>query len=223
MFPIALRLYPVVPTNARQAVVDTVLPLGGGEDGKSPLFIPAGRAVAWNLYAMHRRRDLYGDDAEEFKPERWETLRPSWEYLPFNGGPRVCIGRKSPMHSSSSPCEVGVADAWFCRATRSYRSFLYDHPPDAGVQGHREPRSKPVDGEHHDHLFRSSNEGGFNTCMMRTHNCQDRARTSISVVNKPTKRVTSHSLEVVITILSQDGGLCGFSSSNSIYLSCSSA
>jgi hypothetical protein len=44
---------------------------------------------------MHRRKDLYGDDAEEFIPERWEHLRPTWEYLPFNGGPRICLGRKS--------------------------------------------------------------------------------------------------------------------------------
>ena len=34
---------------------------------------------------MHRREDFYGPDALEFKPERWETLRPGWEYLPFNG------------------------------------------------------------------------------------------------------------------------------------------
>lgn len=76
------------------AAADTVLPLGGGHDGKSPLFIPAGTSVGWHLYTMQRRTDLYGDDADQFKPERWDTLRPSWEYLPFNGGPRICIGRK---------------------------------------------------------------------------------------------------------------------------------
>ena len=74
----ALRLYPVVPGNARTAVIDTVLPLGGGADGKSPIFIPKGQEVQWSVYTMHRRKDLYGEDAEEFKPERWETLRPGW-------------------------------------------------------------------------------------------------------------------------------------------------
>lgn len=44
---------------------------------------------------MHRRTDIYGPDALEFKPERWETLRPGWGYLPFNGGPRICLGRMS--------------------------------------------------------------------------------------------------------------------------------
>jgi cytochrome P450 len=43
---------------------------------------------------MHRRTDIYGPDALEFKPERWETLRPGWAYLPFNGGPRICVGQQ---------------------------------------------------------------------------------------------------------------------------------
>ena len=84
----------------RMSVVDTVLPLGGGPDGKSPLFIPAKTNVQYSVYTMHRRKDLYGEDADEFKPERWETLRPGWEYLPFNGGPRICIGRKCSRYTT---------------------------------------------------------------------------------------------------------------------------
>lgn len=102
----SLRLYPVVPENGRQAQIDTVLPVGGGEDGKSPVFVAKGEMVHWSLYTMHRRKDLYGEDAESFVPERWldegdddddekkkKGLRVGWEYLPFNGGPRICIGR----------------------------------------------------------------------------------------------------------------------------------
>lgn len=96
----SLRLYPVVPENSRQVEVDTTLPVGGGEDGKSPVFVKKGHGVHWSLYAMHRRKDLYGEDAESFVPERWldqgeekKGLRVGWEYLPFNGGPRICIGR----------------------------------------------------------------------------------------------------------------------------------
>ena len=73
-----LRLYPMVPLNAREAAVDTVLPLGGGEDGKSPLFVPKGNIVQYSVYALHRRQDIYGKDAEEFKPERWKIIRPGW-------------------------------------------------------------------------------------------------------------------------------------------------
>ena len=43
---------------------------------------------------MHRRKDIWGPDAEIFKPERWLTRRPGWDYLPFNGGPRICIGQQ---------------------------------------------------------------------------------------------------------------------------------
>ena len=99
----SLRLYPILPENARIAQVDTVLPLGGGEDGKAPIFVKKGQVASWSVYAMHRRRDFYGEDAEEFKPERWidseerKGLRVGWEYLPFHGGPRICIGR---MYSS---------------------------------------------------------------------------------------------------------------------------
>ena len=96
----SLRLYPLVPSNARQALEDTVLPLGGGKDGLSPSFIAKGQFVGWNVYAMHRRTDQYGEDAHLIRPERWlddgakKGLRVGWNYLPFNGGPRVCIGRK---------------------------------------------------------------------------------------------------------------------------------
>ena len=86
----SLRIHPIVPENSRQAVCDSVLPLGGGEDGKSPALVKKGQLVAWSSYAMHRREDLYGKDAADFKPERWlddvdgdggKGLRVGWEYL----------------------------------------------------------------------------------------------------------------------------------------------
>lgn len=43
-----------------------------------------------DIYSMHRDKDLWGQDADEFRPERWEAARPTWEYLPFAGGPRIC-------------------------------------------------------------------------------------------------------------------------------------
>lgn len=90
----ALRLYPSVPRNIRFANKDTTLPVGGGVNGKSPIFVAKGQIVAYNVYSMHRRKDLYGEDADEFRPERWEALRVGWGYLPFNGGPRICVGQQ---------------------------------------------------------------------------------------------------------------------------------
>ena len=91
-----LRLYPVVPVNSRRAQRDTVLPSGGGPDGKSPMFIKKDMQVDYSVFVMHRRKDIWGEDAEEFRPGRWVGRKPGWEYLPFNGGPRICLGREFP-------------------------------------------------------------------------------------------------------------------------------
>jgi cytochrome P450 len=95
-----LRLYPVVPWNFRVAARDSVLPTGGGPDRKSPIAIKKGQVVTYAIYFMHRSPDIWGEDALEFKPERWEGRKIGWEYLPFNGGPRVCLGREFPSLSS---------------------------------------------------------------------------------------------------------------------------
>ena len=53
--------------------------------------------VAYAVYHMQRRKDFYGPDAQVFRPERWEgseLTNIKWGYLPFNGGPRVCLGSK---------------------------------------------------------------------------------------------------------------------------------
>ena len=86
----------------RQALKSTVLPVGGGLNGRSPIFVRKGEAVGYCVYAMHRRKDLYGEDADEFRPSRWDEnpvygpdlSNIGWGFLPFNGGPRICLGRK---------------------------------------------------------------------------------------------------------------------------------
>ena len=50
---------------------------------------------------MHRRQDFYGLDSDKFHPERWEKLKPGWEYLPFNGGPRICVGQQYALLEAS--------------------------------------------------------------------------------------------------------------------------
>lgn len=89
-----LRLYPVVPLNGRRALRDTTIPVGGGPDGKSPIYVRKGQQVDYSVHVMHYRKDLWGEDADKFRPERWEGRRHGWEYLPFNGGPRICIGQQ---------------------------------------------------------------------------------------------------------------------------------
>ncbi|TVY43863.1 Cytochrome P450, partial [Lachnellula occidentalis] len=97
----ALRLHPAVPVNARMANKDTTIPRGGGQDGLSPIFIPKGMAVEYSVHAMHHRADIWGPDVEVFNPERWEGRKVGWEYLPFNGGPRICLGQQFSLTEAS--------------------------------------------------------------------------------------------------------------------------
>jgi cytochrome P450 len=78
----------------RYANRNTTLPVGGGPDGKSPVFVAKGQLIVYGVFSLHRRKDLYGEDADEYRPERWDGLRVSYEYLPFSAGPRVCIGKQ---------------------------------------------------------------------------------------------------------------------------------
>ncbi|TVY21947.1 Cytochrome P450 52A12 [Lachnellula arida] len=97
----ALRLHPAVPVNARTANKDTTIPKGGGQDRLSPIFIPKGMAVEYSVHAMHHRADVWGPDVELFNPERWEGRKVGWEYLPFNGGPRICLGQQFSLTEAS--------------------------------------------------------------------------------------------------------------------------
>ncbi|KAL6713146.1 hypothetical protein ACLMJK_009267 [Lecanora helva] len=90
----SLRLHPVIPINVRWCNKDTVLPRGGGPSGASPILVPKGTQVYMALYSMHRDPNTYGDDAHEFRPERWDDLKPGWNYVPFSGGPRMCVGQQ---------------------------------------------------------------------------------------------------------------------------------
>ncbi|KAK3333000.1 cytochrome P450 monooxygenase [Cercophora scortea] len=84
------RLYPNGIQMVRVALTDTTLPVGGGPNGDQPIFIQKGDIVHANRYLMHRDPDIWGADADDFRPERWEVERPLWRFVPFGGGPRIC-------------------------------------------------------------------------------------------------------------------------------------
>ena len=78
-----LRLRPVVPAVVRRLTAP--LQLG-------PCEIPAGMHVAPSIYLLHRRPDLYPDPAA-FRPERFLGRKPgTYEWIPFGGGTRRCLG-----------------------------------------------------------------------------------------------------------------------------------
>ena len=74
----ALRLYPIVPGASRVATNDVVLPKGGGADGKAPILVNKGTVVIMYYHALHTRTDLWGSDADEFRPERWQDEITPW-------------------------------------------------------------------------------------------------------------------------------------------------
>jgi cytochrome P450 len=93
--PEGLRLYPPVPLNNRTAMKTTILPIGGGPDGTSPILVRKGELVVFSQYVNSRRKNIYGQDADDFRPERWEEsdmANIGWAYFPFSGGPRQCLG-----------------------------------------------------------------------------------------------------------------------------------
>jgi cytochrome P450 len=85
-----LRLLSPVGSSRRQCTSECVLPAGGGPSGKSPILVTPGMQVIVDFQVMQCDPDIWGPDAAEFRPERWEKSRPLWNYIPFLGGPRMC-------------------------------------------------------------------------------------------------------------------------------------
>ncbi|KAF4459705.1 n-alkane-inducible cytochrome P450 [Fusarium albosuccineum] len=126
-----LRLYPAVPFNVRLALKDTTLPRGGGPDGSEPLPVLKDSPVAYSTLVMQRRSDLYPPisdtfaDPQIFSPERWSHWHPKpHEYIPFNAGPRICIGQQFAL------TEMGYV---LCRMFQKYeRVVSYMNEIDGG-------------------------------------------------------------------------------------------
>jgi benzoate 4-monooxygenase len=56
---------------------------------------PAGTVLSVPSYSIHHSTEIWGPDADAFRPERWETLtaRQKNAFIPFSYGPRSCVGR----------------------------------------------------------------------------------------------------------------------------------
>jgi len=102
----SMRCDPPVTHTERMAEHDDVIPLKDpiiGKDGKRIDAIPVkkGQYIHISILPMNLRTDIFGEDAHEFRPERWieEDLTTrvkgfvAWApILSFLGGPRGCIG-----------------------------------------------------------------------------------------------------------------------------------
>lgn len=91
----ALRLYPTAPQFTLYAKEDMML------GGKYP--IKKRQNVVVLLPKLHRDKTAWGEDAEEFRPERFENPKkvPHDAYKPFGNGQRACIGMQFALHEAT--------------------------------------------------------------------------------------------------------------------------
>lgn len=82
----SMRLYPPAYLVGRESIEDVEI---------GDVKIPKGTIVMVNIWAMHRRADVFPDpmrfDPDRFKPEEMKKI-PRSAYVPFGGGSRICIG-----------------------------------------------------------------------------------------------------------------------------------
>ncbi|CAH8257312.1 unnamed protein product [Arabidopsis lyrata] len=86
----SLRLYPPATLLPRMAFEDIKL---------GDLIIPKGLSIWIPVLAIHHSKELWGEDANEFNPERFTTrsFASSRHFMPFAAGPRNCIGQTFAM------------------------------------------------------------------------------------------------------------------------------
>ncbi|CAA7055518.1 unnamed protein product [Microthlaspi erraticum] len=91
----AMRLYPPVPFERMSPINPDKLPSGHKVDASMKILI--------FIYALGRMEAVWGEDALEFKPERWVSKtgglieEPSYKFFTFNAGPRSCLGKHLAM------------------------------------------------------------------------------------------------------------------------------
>ncbi|ELU38044.1 cytochrome P450 [Rhizoctonia solani AG-1 IA] len=93
-----LRVHAVVPLTSREADCDTVIPVGesyidihGNIQHGIRWVVQKGDSISIPILAMNRAKDVWGEDALDFKPERWDNLPDGVKDM-FIHGPNACIG-----------------------------------------------------------------------------------------------------------------------------------
>ncbi|XP_039126987.1 cytochrome P450 94A1-like [Dioscorea cayenensis subsp. rotundata] len=96
----SMRLYPPVAMNTVECIEDDMF-----LDGN---FVGKGWFVSYNTYAMGRLKELWGEDCDVFRQERWledRVFRPKsrYKYAIFHAGPRTCLVKEvAYIHMKSS-------------------------------------------------------------------------------------------------------------------------
>ncbi|KAF7343941.1 hypothetical protein MVEN_01682900 [Mycena venus] len=130
-----LRLYPPVPFDSRTSKNATTWP--AIKPGDKPLYVTPNTRIRYSVFLMHRRTDLWGPDALAFDPDRFldervrKYLTPNpFIFLPFNAGPRICLGQQFAYNEASF---------FLVRLLQNFSAFSL--APDAQPESTRPPES----------------------------------------------------------------------------------
>ncbi|KAJ0678184.1 putative secologanin synthase [Helianthus annuus] len=132
IFNEVLRLYP--PGILLRRLIHQESKLGN-------LTLPEGTLVQINALILHHDKDMWGEDVNEFKPQRFsegvlKVTKGQVAYVPFGGGPRICIGQNFAL------LEAKMALALILQRFSFKLSPSYSHAP------HGMPTLQPQFGAH---------------------------------------------------------------------------
>ncbi len=116
VFKETMRLYPPVPVLPRKVEADDIL---------GHYKIKGGNSIFFSPYLLHRHPDFW-ENPDVFDPHRFDKeaqrKRHTFAYLPFGGGPRICLGNN-----------FALMEAVFITAMVTQR-FKLDLPPNTTVE-----------------------------------------------------------------------------------------